>query len=134
VNGLRYHDSTASWVPDTIEQQTGPVSYTVRFEGGANVRLHIDQVQGRLASHQLVPSVLPSLRVISSEFVGSPQAEPEEAAQPLEPNKASDIEPAAVVAEPRDTEPAAVVAEPRDTEPAAVVTEPRLGCWTCRYQ
>ena len=122
--GLWYHDNTASWVPGTIEQQTGPVSYTVRPEGGAIVRRHIDPLQGRLASHQLVPSVMPPLRVISSKFLGTPQAEPEEAAQPLEPNEARDIEPAAVVEEPSDIEPAAVVAEPSDIEPAAVVAEP----------
>ena len=33
--------------------------------------------------------------------MGTPQAEPEEAAQPLEPTEARDIDPAAVVAEPR---------------------------------
>ena len=65
VYGLRYHDNEASWVTGIIEQQTGPVSYTVRLEGGAIVRRHIDQLQGRLASHQLVPSVMPRLRVIS---------------------------------------------------------------------
>ena len=101
VYGLLYHDNKASWVPGTVEQQTGPVSYTVRLEGGAIVRRHIDQLQGRLASHQLVPSVMHPLRVISSELVGTPQAEPEEAAQPLESTEARDIDPAAVVAEPR---------------------------------
>ena len=100
---VQYHDNTASWVPGTIEQQTGPVSYTVHLEGRAIVHRHIDQLQGRLASHQSVPSVMPPLRVISSEFVGTPQAEPEEATQPLEPNEARDIEPTAVVAEPRHT-------------------------------
>ena len=67
----------------------------MRLEGGAIVRRHIEQLQGRLASHQLVSP----LRVISLKFAGTPQAELEEVAQLLEPNEARNIEPAAVVAE-----------------------------------
>ena len=46
VYALWYHDNTASWVPGTIEQQTGPVSYIVRLEGGAIVRRLLKQLSG----------------------------------------------------------------------------------------
>ncbi|KAI0231136.1 hypothetical protein LSAT2_018499, partial [Lamellibrachia satsuma] len=57
VYALRYHGNTASWVPGTIHLQTGPVSYTVRLEDGTIARHHSDQLQGRLSSHQVMPSV-----------------------------------------------------------------------------
>ena len=57
VYALRYHGNIASWVPGTNHRQTGPVSYTVRLEDGTIARHHSDQLQGRLSSNQVTPSV-----------------------------------------------------------------------------
>ena len=46
--------NTERWVPGMIDQQTGPVSYTVHLEDGAVVCCHIDQLQERLSRSQVV--------------------------------------------------------------------------------
>ncbi|KAI0241360.1 hypothetical protein LSAT2_029169 [Lamellibrachia satsuma] len=52
--------NTASWVQGTIDLQIGPVSYTVRLEDGIIVRHHIDQLQGKLSSHQVADEMFSS--------------------------------------------------------------------------
>ena len=110
VYALRYHGNTASRVPGTIDIQTGPVSYTVRLEDGTIVRHHVDQLQGRLSSHQVAPSVLPTPMETFQEYVAESCDEyeayqPEQLrspAKPPAPSQQTDIVPAAAsVAEPR---------------------------------
>ncbi|RLJ22796.1 hypothetical protein DJ031_00250 [bacterium endosymbiont of Escarpia laminata] len=51
---LTYRGNATSWAPGTVTRQTGPVSYTVRLEEGHIVRRHVDQLQGRVSSHQVI--------------------------------------------------------------------------------
>ena len=110
VYALRYHGNTASWVPGTIHRQTGPVSYTVRLEDGTIARYHSDQLQGRLSSNQVTPSVQPTPLETFPEDVAESceeseayqQAQLRSPAKPPAPSQQTDIVPAAAsVAEPR---------------------------------
>ena len=110
VSWCMFYGNTASWVPGTIDLQTGPVSYTVHLEDGTIVRHHVDQLQGRLSSHQVAPSVLPTPMDTFQEYVAEPceeseayqQAQLRSPAKPPAPSQQTDIVPAAAsVAEPR---------------------------------
>ena len=54
VYALMYRGNKTNWSPGTVVTQTGPVSYTVRLEDGTIARRHIDQLQSRLSSSQVV--------------------------------------------------------------------------------
>ena len=54
VYALMYRGNKTSWTPGMVVTQTGPVSYTVRLEDGTISRRHIDQLQSRLLSSQVV--------------------------------------------------------------------------------
>jgi len=45
------------WVPGTIEQQTGPVSYTVLLEGRAIFRRHIESLLGTTRDASIVGDI-----------------------------------------------------------------------------
>ena len=47
VYTLIYRNNIATWVPGTIEDITGPVSYRVRLNDDYVVRRHVDQLRGR---------------------------------------------------------------------------------------
>ena len=47
VYTLIYRNNIATWVPGTIEDITGPVSYRVRLKDDYVVRRHVDQLRGR---------------------------------------------------------------------------------------
>ena len=113
VYALRYHGNTASWVPGTIHLQTGPVSYTVRLEDGTIARHHSDQLQGRLSSHQVMPSVRPTpletfpgdVTEFGEKSEADQQAQLRSPAKPPAASQQTDIVPAAAsVAEPRRSE------------------------------
>ena len=110
VNWCMLYGNTASWVPDTIDLQMGPVSYTVRLEDDTIIRHHINQMQRRLSSHQVVPPVLSMPMETFQEYVTESREESEayqpaqlcSPAKPPTPSQQTDIVPAAAsVAEPR---------------------------------
>ena len=47
VYTLIYRNNISTWVPGTIEDITGPVSYRVRLKDDYVVRRHVDQLRGR---------------------------------------------------------------------------------------
>ena len=111
VYALRYHGNTASWVQGTIHRQTRPVSYTVRIEDGTTARHHSDQLQGRMSSNQVTPSVRPTPLETFSEDVtefgekseADQQAQLRIPAKPPAARQQTDIVPAAApVAEPTE--------------------------------
>ena len=57
-----YRSTGASWLPGTVEQRTGPVSYRCRLGDGTVVKRHLDQLQQRsVTSPQAEPPTSPEV-------------------------------------------------------------------------
>ena len=68
-----YHHGD-KWIPGTIQNRTGPVSFKVLLQDGQNRRCHQDQVRKRVVS---VSNSLPNEMTPSSPVVESPAPVPE---------------------------------------------------------
>ena len=83
VYALHYQGNTERWILGTIDQHTGPVSYTVRSEDDAAVRRHINQLQEQLSSSQVVSPGLPVSLEMTFPHEGAESPDESQASQPV---------------------------------------------------